>query len=202
MTDRPYNLRADQVRAVLDGRLSMLVVPIRKRAALDALAVFNRDVLLLPGSRDLLPFKPGDTIWCREAWRVVKASDELKPGQMTGGGYTRVWHEVDRDNCDQHGKLRSSQHMPRWASRISITVKGVTVKRVQDVTEEEAIAAGCRSFFDHDNLVNIASPNGGSIPMVALRGPIDDFKRDWTARHGPDAWDRNDWCAFVEVERV
>jgi len=117
MTDRPYNLRADQVRAVLDGRLSMLVVPIRKRAALDALAVFIPDFLLLPGNRDLLPFKPGDTIWCREAWRVVKASDELKPGQMTGGGYTRVWHEVDRDNCDSHIHHRQRRNRQAGAGR-------------------------------------------------------------------------------------
>lgn len=135
------------------------------------------------------------------AWRTAKVADELRPRQMIGGGYSRVWYEEDRDNCDQHGKLRQANHMPQRASRITLDVTGVRVCRVQDVTEVDAIATGCRPFFDHDNPVRVPSPNGGSIPMADLRGPIDDFKRNWTARHGHASWDANDWCEVFDFER-
>jgi len=229
MTDRPYNLRADQVRAVLDGRLSMLVVPLKhpeyfgcptgdcpheKQAECDA--AMNA----LPGKD--VGFSPGDTLWCREAWKpgswnnYLVAVDYRASPEMTNTPWIALPESVDwsdlienwtcellsrgstPDDTGWHRwepgqspfKWRSSQHMPRWGSRISLTVKGVTVKRVQDVTSANAIASGFTAYANSAT-VDCDTPD-----------PRDDFKRNWNVRRGPDAWDLNDWCAFVEVERV
>jgi hypothetical protein len=227
MTDRPYNLRADQVRAVLDGRLFMLVVPLKPRGHASLIdGTWADDYVLDPGNADWLArthkFSPGDTLWCREAWKpgswnnYLVAVDYRASPEMTNTPWIALPESVDwsdlienwtcellsrgstPDDTGWHRwepgqspfKWRSSQHMPRWGSRISLTVKGVTVKRVQDVTSANAIASGFTAYANSAT-VDCDTPD-----------PRDDFKRNWNVRRGPDAWDLNDWCAFVEVERV
>ena len=88
----------------------------------------------------LLPHSHGDRLWVREAWRAGKVLDSFKPRELPKT--TRVWHEVDRDNCDAHGKYRYARFMPRWASRITLTVTDVRVERLQSISEIDAIAEG------------------------------------------------------------
>jgi len=204
MTDRPYNLRAHEVRAVLDGRLTLLVVPLKPRGPVSLIdGTWTDDYVLDPGNADWLAqshkFSPGDTLWCREAWKTNAELNSLSPLEIAAKHDPSIWYFADGDlkswrDCPPNiGRHRQAMHMPRWASRISLTVKGVTVKRVQDVTEEEAIAADSpRLIYSDDGKFHEHS--GGSVRVG--------FMGAFVHRHGPDAWDRGDWCAFVEVERV
>lgn len=94
----------------------------------------------------------GDLLWCRETWRTFwSPSDEgiiytadnqhcssrLYPGRFSD--IMALYHA--HGNCHQQ-RNRSSLHMPRWASRITLEVTGVRVQRVQDISEVDAIAEG------------------------------------------------------------
>ncbi|MDF1801701.1 hypothetical protein [Thalassovita sp.] len=85
--------------------------------------------------------------------------------------------------------------MPRWASRLTLTVTDVRVQRLRDISEGDAIAEGCRPFFDEDNPRPMRCPNGGTMDMAPLKGPLDDFQRLWNSINGPDAWDAAPWVA-------
>lgn len=45
-----------------------------------------------------------------------------------------------------------AMHMPRWASRLTLTVSDVRVQRLQQITEADAIAEGVKGFHDEAGL--------------------------------------------------
>lgn len=95
--------------------------------------------------------QPGDRLWVREAWRTTGDDgrcDDMPPRRLQPH---TVWYEADgpapAEECT--GKLRPSMFMPRWASRITLEVAAVRVERLQDISEEDAVAEGMESnIFD------------------------------------------------------
>lgn len=122
------------------------------------------------------PYTPGDRLWVREAHAfdspLVRyyATDDV--------------HELRRK--------RPSIHMPRWASRLTLTVTDVRVQRLQEISEADAIAEGvCEDPLE--------------TPLDAGQEPLRHLFADlWNSLHGPDAWDANPWvCALTfEVHKV
>lgn len=72
-------------------------------------------------------------------------------------------------------------------SRLTLTVKDVDVKRVQEVTVEQIGAVG------------VGMPPPDRIKRFWQDAIEHDFRDLWNTTHGLDAWDRNDWCAFYSV---
>lgn len=203
MTDRPIIFSSPMVRALLDGRKSMTRRVLKKPAALDALAVFGPSFLTLPGNTDLIGYAPGDRLYVREAWRAGRGYDGASIRDMAR--FSRIWFEADdaNDNADAIGrKLRPSIHMPRWASRLTLTVTDVRVQRLQDISEADAKAEGIvpvtRRFPPLQGCPNqlrertIYEWSGGWSVRAA-----DAYAVLWNSLHGPDAWDANPWVVAL-----
>jgi hypothetical protein len=84
--------------------------------------------------------------------------------------------------------------MPRWASRITLEVKGVRVERLQDITQKDAIAEG-------------GPESHSDIDRISRRFGYQDFSRSWFAQtwegiNGPGAWEANPWVWVISFERV
>lgn len=143
------------------------------------------DVLFFSG------YAPGDRLWVREAWRTHKAYDDLKPSEM--GGEETVWPELDRDNCDAHGRYRYARFMPRWASRLTLIVTDVRVERLQDCSEADAIAEGLEWVTPGMWAVHRTMPIIGHDPVAV-------YAQLWDHINGPGAWDANPWIVAVSFE--
>jgi hypothetical protein len=139
--------------------------------------------------------QPGDRIWVKEAWRSEGYYDDLAPSDM--GGDEPIRYEADEawqtwavgwdapmSPMYSLGRLRSSIHMPRWASRITLTVTDVRPQRVSEISLGDCYAEGCTAGL---------SCRASRCPEGRWTGPWDEYRALWNSIHGPDAWARNDW---------
>lgn len=107
------------------------------------------------GLRELLadnsPYPVSSRWWVREVFNArdvvydeycggYEAGYPLNPMPRTRPEYRYVVDYKATDGND--GPWRSPIHMPRWASRVTLEVTDVRAERLQDITEDSAIAEG------------------------------------------------------------
>jgi hypothetical protein len=136
-----------------------------------------------------VPCAVGERLWVREAcciWGDAVYYRENEPGVTAGLGGFAKW--------------RPSIHMPRWASRLTLTVESVKVERLLDISEADAIAEGCaltaEQFALNDELRQRPKPvHGDAWHLKSARG---NFIETWCAIHGGiDSWDANPWVCAI-----
>lgn len=141
---------------------------------------------------------PGDRLWVREAWAPFDyALDDYKPSDLPTNA--EIVYLADQKQKLSGDRYRPSIHMPRWASRITLAILSVRVERLQDISDDEAVAEGI-----HGNGIsfqNYLLPN--APPNQTARSS---FYSLWSTIHkndGPHGWDANPWVwviGFISVE--
>jgi hypothetical protein len=143
-------------------------------------------------------YVPGDRLYVREAFRMpdtfdkdspIKAAKRVDP---THG--PNVFYDADGRvrsagaYTGTAGKLRPSIHMPRWASRLTLTVSDVRVQRLQAISEEDAQAEGVAKL--------IWDGEGGWYESATGTYRCG-FAGIWQHLHGADSWDENPFVVAV-----
>ena len=123
-----------------------------------------------------LPYAPGDRLWVREA----HAFD----GPLVRYNATDDVHELRRK--------RPSIHMPRWASRLTLTVTDVRVQRLQEISAEDAWSEGIEAMAE---AFICESPDCACGDACKI--PARNFSSLWNSLHGPAAWDANPWVVAL-----
>jgi hypothetical protein len=116
--------------------------------------------------------RAGDRLWVRES-TAEDCIGSASFARYTADGFTsRLAWWYSKKACP-------SIHMPRWASRITLEITAIRVERLQDISDEDAVAEGM---------------------------PIDDAKHDysllWDRINGPGSWNANPWVWCVEFRRI
>ena len=144
--------------------------------------------------RQRQPYAVGDRLYVREHWRTVARLDDVAPRYIEPG--TLISHEANyesepNDGC--RGKLRLGMHMPRWPSRITLTVTDVRVERLQDISEADAQAEGLiRANGGLGWWHGFEADPPGYLPHPLARGA---YALLWNHLHGPGSWEANPWVA-------
>lgn len=148
-----------------------------------------------------LPARVGDRLWVRETWKPIP---DAKPGGYFIPGsrfYGRsAYYRADQD-CPiwANGPWKSPRHMPRAASRLTLLVTDVRVQRLQDISEDDAIAEGVEDVTREVAPRDLSSRfwkryrDGGWNGYVD--NPVGSYASLWTEINGPGAWDANPWVA-------
>ncbi len=132
---KPIIFSTEMVRAILDGRKT------QTRRVIKPQPESMKD-----GKLPKCPYQPGDILWVRETWYYEEHMHELTAGDpdLPSGRYKHryICKASDPDYPVGNKGWRPSIHMPREAARLFLLVKAVRVERLQDITEQDAIAEG------------------------------------------------------------
>lgn len=130
----------------------------------------------------------GDRLWVREAFCA-----DFKPLIYRASA-----------TSDTYGgekiKYRPSIHMPRWASRMTLEITDVRVERLQEISEEDAIAEGVSEII----VPGIEyGPYGDPVqPLDCSATDRDRFYHLWQSIHHGAEWSANPWVWVIEFRRV
>ena len=145
----------------------------------------------------------GERLWVREAWAADAQVDAVAPRDLSQG--EPIWYPADgairQTGCAmlRTGKGRPSIHMPRWACRILLEITDVRVERLQDISEEQALAEGVRLYTDHAELGDWFHVEGIDTYSASARKS---FELLWSSINGADSWDANPWVWAVSFRLV
>lgn len=188
MTDKPIIFSGPMVRALLEGRKTQTRRVLKPQPGFRGGVGDESDPTAwgwedeygdhVPVTAIRLPYAPGDRLWVRETWtHFGDAVWSVMDARMRGPGEL-----VYRADEDSPGAVWfPSIHMPREFSRLTLVVTDVRVQRVQEISEEDAMAEGCNPV------------------RWAMQTPRDHFEELWdsiNAKRGY-GWDANPWVAAL-----
>ncbi|TQI72249.1 hypothetical protein JM79_3206 [Gramella sp. Hel_I_59] len=156
-------------------------------------------------------YTEGDIIWVRETW---KKSLDIH--------HMFLYRADSKNNPNIYGyhKWKPSIYMPKEACRKFLEVTDVRVERLQDISEEDAIAEGVLSAECESNSSCISSlcklgcvgkgtyhiyPIGDHFEDFPAESPEESFQSLWQSINSKkQPWESNPWVwvyEFKEVER-
>lgn len=159
MKERPMLFNGDMVRAILAGRKTQTRRPVKidmanafdpprgKEDVSSGYPLFEDGEGTWHKAVDCCPFgQVGDRIWVRETWRIdgVGRTVALAFGETNPELFENLsfFADCEFDPGLKPGPWIPSIHMPRWASRINLEITNIRVERVQDISEDDAMAEG------------------------------------------------------------
>lgn len=203
--------------------------------------------------------KPRGNLWIRETFAVAKFHEDYELGvvdeieEYTGrlpkekpDGFNTIYasdHYAASTNpkfkggsCDtpeERGyKWRPSIHIPRWASRTNLDFGDVRVERLNDISEDDAIAEGvlpnCLNAVFENGVWSVPENNGCPNQQTTgcdtcleeghfvewMKYPLSDdheapafgakesFRSLWESINGQGSWKKNDWLWVVDFKKV
>lgn len=207
MADFPIIFSGPMVRALLDGRKTMT-----RR--------------LVPYGSVWMRVLAGDRLWVREAFHATEGFNRpvtgdcahlfgyQEPGEnrewtVPGIGRVREFQQHFGGWGGRRSKNCPSIHMPRWASRLTLTVTATKIERLQDISEDDARAEGASMHKivardarcgARDEWCFGVDERGDVLGAAATAR--DGFELLWERLHGAGSWDANPEVVAISFDAI
>lgn len=182
MSDKPILFSPPMVRELLAGTKT------QTRRVLKPQPTAFQDIGLVLAENPLR-IAVGDRLWVRETLRFDfrRARWEYCDSAACGPGIIEV-PRLDRWPLG----IVVSIHMPRQASRLTLTVTDVRVQRLQDISEADAVAEGCKVIRESCYVFGGTAYDRSGL---CHSSPVAAYSILWDHINGAGSWDANPWVA-------
>lgn len=132
----------------------------------------------------------GDYLYVKESYAPLNNPQGAITGYIYSADYPNFSKKDGRD-----WNWKSGRFMPKTASRLTLQITHISVERVQDITELDAISEGCPgdSWFIHPQL-------GYTTEEGVL--PTEEYEELWIKINGLQSWNQNPWVWVIEFEVI
>lgn len=172
---KPILFSTPMVQAILYGRKTQTrrTIKPQPQTAQHGKVLYKDRELTINSLVNHAPIQKGDILWVRETFKL------LNPYGLPQYKYKADW---DTYNTGVELKWKPGVFMPKSASRIFLSVVGVRVERLQDISDTDAIAEGVEQHSDI--------------------GAIWSFQSLWESINGQKSWTENPWVWVYDFKRI
>jgi hypothetical protein len=134
----------------------------------------------------------GNVIWCRETFDYVANGENFlykADFEERGEKYT--------------GKWTPNMHMPKLACRIKLEITDITIERLQDITNESALAEGIGRKLVDDTLMykDYSSKHDRHAHGTGFKAK-DSYKTLWEKINGVGSWVKNPFVWKITFRKI
>lgn len=144
----------------------------------------------LPGMQQILrncPYgQPGDRLWVRETF--ARIDGQTRPWIETDYRATYTYGDRLGDSLGIKKRWTPAIHMPRHASRITLSVINARLERLQEISPDDCIAEGVWPAKDREL--------GRGHEAIAA------YQLLWEQINGTGSWTANPWVWVMDFERL
>jgi hypothetical protein len=179
------------VQAILEGRKNQTRRIIKKQPHIAGEWIMQGISWLFPNVNPYIKLKcpygqPGDIFWVRETWSKTDSGHIIY--KATNKGFSPVW--------------KPSIFMPKAACRIWLKVTDVRVERLQEITEEDAIAEGIEKYGPFGEYKGSKHPGGGMMKFGAYGKASRAYEDLWESINGNGSWKKNPWVWVIDFKQI
>lgn len=138
-------------------------------------------------------YQKGDILWVRETFAEIEIWDEIG---------SKVEYQYRAEGYDSFLYYRPSIHMPKVAARIFLEVTNVSVERVQDISEEDAISEGVYIDIKTTSCTNKSGKAYTVTGFPHFDSAQDAFKDLWEEINGKQSWNENPYVWVYEFKQI
>lgn len=152
------------------------------------------------------PYQVGNILWVRETtcWVMLDHAPDLLEGAKERTLFVYKanvhpdWMEYAKEKYGY--KWKPSIFMPKAACRIFLKITDIRVERLQDISEEDAVAEGVQKTFNI--LFNESRYRDYANVKDDWRSAVSSFQSLWASINGVDSWDENPWVWVIQFEKT
>ena len=215
MADPNFLFKPPLILANNEGRKSQTRRILKNVGALDIVTKANDGTFHVTASDGShaspvkIQAKVCDLVWVKETWRpfdgysnwdvIIKYFADGVEKHFADGEYNSDWIFP---KAARNGNVPSI-FMPKWASRTTLKIADVRVQRLQDISEEDAVAEGVEVDEETGAYWGIeGSGVSGATPRYATAKVA--YQHLWNSINEPRGygWDNNPWVAAYTYETI